>query len=397
VLLRTPVLAGILGGFLLTAAAAFAASQLLSTGAPVKPGHFSRRVGVGVAIHRGVELTGIATPDPAGGPPWTMRIYRTSRGLGCVQVARWANGRIGVIGQGGAFGDDGAFHPLPAETGEGYGNCVLLDAAGRAFLAMNFDVVPANGEQTACRPSSCTSGNTRLVFYGLLGPKARSITYAVDGRVRTMSTTGPDGAYLIAERANAAAMARIGKATPTVTPLDAPGQPIRKITYTGGAVCKVSAGREPCPPAGYQPVEMRLPPRNALSSPVKVITAPRRQPGRAGGRRAVTVSFTARQPVTSARSAYIITLRSPRGCLRPEDTVLLSRNVRLDEHVVARVELGNRPCAGTYRGAVRYVVEPSGPSRLTLAGTEALGVGYLRSDLVGAFHARPRSREQRRE
>jgi hypothetical protein len=49
----------------------------------------------------------IRTPDPDGGPPWSVRTFRTRGGPECEQVGRVVEGRLGVIG------DDGEFHEAP--------------------------------------------------------------------------------------------------------------------------------------------------------------------------------------------------------------------------------------------------------------------------------------------
>ncbi|MGD0454520.1 MAG: hypothetical protein ABSB69_13070, partial [Solirubrobacteraceae bacterium] len=238
-------------GLLMLAAVAYATTQLIQTGSPVtSEERFSANAGVGVAIPKTEGLLGIAAPDPAGGPPWTMREYDTSRGLGCVQVGRLVGGRIGVLGQDGAFHDDGRFHPLPTQTSQAEGNCVLLDAHGHAFLGVGTYDEPASGLPREChllgsRAASerCSRSDPRDVFYGLLGPDARSITYTAEGLTRTIPTVGDEGAYLIVER-GPAQLATLGVESGGFGALPAGGgsvsgrgvhltlrQPIRKITY----------------------------------------------------------------------------------------------------------------------------------------------------------------------
>lgn len=48
---------------------------------------------------------------------------------------RLLGGQVGVLGQDGAFGNDGRFHPLPAYPELGYGRCTPLDRHGRTYLA----------------------------------------------------------------------------------------------------------------------------------------------------------------------------------------------------------------------------------------------------------------------
>ncbi len=56
------------------------------------------------------------TLRPAGGPPWGLRLVKTSRGLGCVQLGRIREGKLGVLGRDFAFKDDGKFHERGAEV-----------------------------------------------------------------------------------------------------------------------------------------------------------------------------------------------------------------------------------------------------------------------------------------
>src|SRR5215204_2174525 len=69
------------------AAVGGAATTGILPGEPVKnpPGlHLDPKSGVGVMVGPG-KLFDLRTADPAGGPPWAMRMVKTSRGLGCVQ------------------------------------------------------------------------------------------------------------------------------------------------------------------------------------------------------------------------------------------------------------------------------------------------------------------------
>ena len=75
----------------------------------------------------GTRLLSLRVADPAGGPPWGMRLIFTTadrgaggarRGVahwGCVQIGRIVDGELGVLGEDGAFHDDGLFHQLPIQ------------------------------------------------------------------------------------------------------------------------------------------------------------------------------------------------------------------------------------------------------------------------------------------
>jgi hypothetical protein len=411
---------------LMAAAVAYATTQLIQTGAPVKSEeHFTANIGVGVAIGKTEGLLGIAAPDPVGGPPWTMRIYDTSRGLGCVQVGRLVEGRIGVLGQDGAFHDDGRFHPLPTQASQAEGNCVLLDAHGHAFLGVATFDEPASGLPRECHlldsPSAskrCADSDPRDVFYGLLGPDARSITYTAEGRTRTIPTVGSEGAYLIVERAPAALAAQ-GVGAGSFGALPAGGvslsgrdglhldlrQPIRKIVYTGGRTCALTrhgfsdGHRASClPPVGYVARQINVPSAREMASPIEVRpTLGRPVPRNPDEREAeLLVSFTAHAGVTSALSGYSVFVEQPHSgpCARPpggagagED---LARNVKAGE--VAQVAVysgaGNSTslfpgCPGIAHGTVTYQV-PSG--ELSSAGSYVPFVhGRYRTVTVGRF------------
>jgi hypothetical protein len=60
-----------------------------------------------------------------------MRLSITTHGKGCLEVGRLDDGRLGVIGQDNAFGNDGRFHPLPAALAATSPDCVRLDGQGR--------------------------------------------------------------------------------------------------------------------------------------------------------------------------------------------------------------------------------------------------------------------------
>ncbi|MGA9284808.1 MAG: hypothetical protein WBV85_05145 [Solirubrobacteraceae bacterium] len=390
---RGGLLAVFLVSLLTLAAVAYAATRLIETGAPVRSEEgFSTNAGAGVAIAKAGGLLGIAAPDPAGGPPWTMRVYKTSRGLGCVQVGRLVGGHIGVLGQDGAFNDDGRFHPLPVQASQAEGDCVLLDGHGHAFLGVGNYGVPASGLPRQChllgsRTASerCGRSDPRDVFYGLLGPRARTITYMFAGHLHTIPTVGSEGAYLIVARAPAWLTARgAGAGASGALPVGGGTldgvrlpQPVLKIAYTGGWTCTIALpgkrdrhGGDCLPPVGYVAQKIHVPSARELASAVDVRNAlgePVAGAARAGRVRALTVSFRAHAAVTSALSGYSVTLQAPEsGACRghiEQANGQVGRNVRAGEHVqltVASVYADAHSmfpgCPGVMHGRVIYSI-----------------------------------------
>src|SRR3954462_10190554 len=99
---RTLVLALLMA--ILAAAVALAATGVL-TGEPVSnpPGvKFTPTTGFGTPFPGTARLLDLRVPDPGGGAPWRMRTVRTTRGMGCAQIGRLVNGRLGALGQDGA-------------------------------------------------------------------------------------------------------------------------------------------------------------------------------------------------------------------------------------------------------------------------------------------------------
>jgi hypothetical protein len=395
-----PLALALLAGLLATAAVAYAATQLIQAGSPVRSREaFTANAGAGVAIGKTEGLLGIAAADPSGGPPWTMRVYETSRGLGCAQVGRLVNGRIGVLGQDGAFNDDGRFHPLPVQASQAEGDCVLLDGHGHAFLGVGTYGEPASGLPHECyllgsraAAKRCARSDPRDVFFGLLGPAARTITYTLGGQTHTIPVVGSDGAYLIVERTPAWITARGlgggGFAGAMPGGGDSLGgkplpQPIRKVTYADGQTCTITQngqhnehGASCLPPVGYTTQEIHVPNPRELASPVQVLArsgAP--VSGRQGASRGpeLVVSFIARIAVQSALSGYSVTLNAPEtGKCRDrgeQAAAEVSRNVHAGEHVEVALSswyANTRSlfpgCPGTAHGTVRYTIPSEDPS-----------------------------------
>ena len=88
---------------LTVATVAVAAQTGILSGEPVKnpPGlKLDPKKGLGVIVGPG-KLFDVRASDPSGEPPWAVRMVKTSRGLGCVQLGRLVDGKLGVLGRDG--------------------------------------------------------------------------------------------------------------------------------------------------------------------------------------------------------------------------------------------------------------------------------------------------------
>jgi hypothetical protein len=297
-------------------------------------------------------------PDLRGGLPWAVREVRTSRGQLCFTVGRAKNGVIGSIGEFGAWGDDGRFHPLPAAGSDVSLQffCGDLDAAGLAFLnvtdtaavanatgdaftngsardaAARVELCPASSRTGHLRPGlprACPAGVVRDISYGVLGPQATSITYlAAGGRTVTEPTTGPGSAYLIVapRRAGCTASSRLQCA-------DAGGsvglllesRTIVAAHYRSGRVCRLPqpdarglVRSASCPLVGYQAPRAPAVSGAELAAPVSVTIPPAAHscasnapnpPGCAQIN--LHIAFTARVAVSNLNSFYEAVIDTP--------------------------------------------------------------------------------------
>lgn len=319
--------------------AAYAAAELLD-GAPVRnPPGVAYRLHVGVGVPRqvaGAVLTPLRVKDPDGGPPWGIRVLRTTRGYGCVQVGRVAGKRLGILGQDGSMSNDGRFHERAADV-VGQNECTPLDGAGHAFIALAYSGRPASGAIDGCSvpaqlrsagryrsrmPSACPERSLRNIYYGLLGPLGKSVTYrGDDGRPHTVPATAGDGAYLVVVRPTPQ---HPGKGT--LIPSQTPVSGLLSVQYRDGRSCRLTfdpptfrATR--CPRAGYVPYPARTVSLAAARAPVTLTelapVASRRGPRgeRLEGYRRVAIRFTARLANDSRSSyRYLVDIRH-----RPED------------------------------------------------------------------------------
>jgi len=223
----------------------------LPVGTPVQPpGRVAHdpHSGMGVPVAGSARLLdGIAPADPSdGGPPWGLRYLRTTRGLGCVQVGRVQDGQLGALGQDHAFRDDGRFHPIPVDAVSSISACAPLDRDGRLYAgAAATGIASAATPGGSCEPRQfvvgapesdlCPDGDVRNLYFGTLGPRARSVTYTLADGPHTVPTVGPEGAYLIVlpDTASRDFNGVTGGVVPT-------NSPITEIAFAGGKRCAVT-------------------------------------------------------------------------------------------------------------------------------------------------------------
>jgi hypothetical protein len=383
------------------AGGALAAGGVIHFGKPAEPppgDASSPRSGLG-SLSRGTQrLLPIATPDPVGGSPWGMRIFSTTRGVGCIQVGRLLEGKLGVLGRDGAFNDDGLFHELRTSALLAPYDCTNLDANGRIFTNVTVGDEPASGwgavgryAYGGCVPATstpverkltrkiCPAGDERDLYYGLLGPDASSVTYALAGQRHTVPTVGPWGAYLIVTRASPHQLFDFAAGgTSDVVPVDGP---ITEVHYRDGAVCHITArswigGADACTPALKVPVGY-VAPKRVVRTSAQVATPLRVRLVRgAGGRYEILVGFTARVAIAHARSTYLLKWHAPSMPSRVDGYMPTQSDIAKGQAISERIgRLGSPLSAGTVSGTVTFV--ESAPS----SENEA-------SALVGRFSVR---------
>jgi hypothetical protein len=313
---------------LVLAATGLTAAGVFRRGTPVGPEVPPSPTALeGVAVPGSVELLPLRVPDPAGGPPWGLRVLRTTRGLTCVQIGRVEFGTIGVLGQDGAFADDGRFHPLSPDVNGGQ-NCSVSDAHGNGFVNVSLQSAPASadagyesvaghcvptleryppgftrraalhealrrfdmhslGGRRPPRERACPPGDLRNLYYGLLGPDAVSITYPTPGGgLVTTPTSGSDGAYLVIRPPTTVTCRLEGPRRTKVCGNGDSSNPglvagvITAVHYRDGHVCRLPTPNPAgtphvaCPPVGYAAPAARRITAARVAAPVRVRMIP---------------------------------------------------------------------------------------------------------------------------
>ncbi len=375
---------------------ALAASGVIPIGSAVPANHHLRPgVGLGLPEPGGSRLLPLRVSDPEGGPPWGMRIIRTSREEVCLQVGRVQDGQLGVLGVDGAFKDDGEFHPLPLDSlparrpeivGSSVNTTTSCFLPGQAFIGSHIAMrVSAAEESLGRRPQTAPRRDLRDVYFGLLGPQAVSVSYRQDGSQRTQAALPGAGTYLIVRPFNGAEVEFGGSSSGPFGQL-APGGSVdllTRITYRlDGRLCergplnRPAHLAHPCPqgagPSHRELAQLREHPD--LHRPVHVHLQIHD-----GLVTAADVSFRAPYAIENARHYYSIFLPQPECHPRPGIPrteagagIAIDHNAAAGQIVSARVTYPFAPVRPCMRGklAVQVDYQPAeGPPRTIVGET----------------------------
>ncbi len=367
---------------------------LLAPGRPITPAYelpAMSTVGIGRPLAPSLALLPLRAADPDGGPPWGMRVIRTTRGLACIQAGRVLDGRLGGIGIGYAFKGDGRFHPFAAADAVSEDACATVDRRGLAFqpgapmlsTADGTSLAGENvwsGERAHCDlPGEmdwgvrCPRADLRETAAGLLGPDAVSISVSAPGRHFTLAPAGRDGAYLIVMPAPMGASGGQGarlrdRAMARLT-----------VTYRDGSRCEIPASthQQQCTPKGLEvssgaprrafaaalhvsyrprlayrdPLLARGPDGKTFVGPGVGSGAPRPGPG-------VVIEFDAPVAAPNISSGYDVELEahSSGDCSAPATIVAQPTQQTLTAGARVRIAVSlETSCASTYAGRVFFI------------------------------------------
>jgi hypothetical protein len=370
--------------------AALAATGVFQTGTPVgtQPGHApASSVGFGTARPGTMRTLALRVADPDGGPPWGLGVFITTRGVACPVAGRVIDGRLGVLGIDYAFSNDRRFHPFLAPASIGL-DCAPPDARGHLFLTGQGWIVNASGDiapeaATDQRPHCnlpgmhgwsvrCPQATLRALYYGFLGPQARSISYTYHGTQHTEPTSGANGGYLVVLPAPP------GSATGRNANVGGfPAGPPLYATYTNGRTCAIQNVLEAshpnaCTLIGYVQAEVTLPSPTQVKTTVHVLYAPAFHQGPLRFP-AIQVTFMARVAAANVSSGYTVELQRPNNAACRNALAVAGRYSPLTNTTETTIAKGQtvrlaiplRPlCAGRYTGRLAYYDNPSPDNQL---------------------------------
>jgi hypothetical protein len=177
---------------LLAAAAVALAAKALLTGTAAPRRFAGQSLYFGAVKPGTTHLLNVREPDPGGGPPWGVRIFKTTQaGRVCAQVGRVVSGHLAALGVAGDFQNDGRAHRLPVEAP----GCSSLTTSGHLALIVLAQPVPtASG--LPVDPAAANSG--------CLTPESRRLVQAQPERlrryIRAMQARGNRQEELLARR-----------------------------------------------------------------------------------------------------------------------------------------------------------------------------------------------------
>ena len=290
-----------------------------------------------------------------------------------------------MVGQDNAFHDDDFFTRSPPRSAATSPVCSPLDRQQRLILSVNVGNVPASGLNASdlnvaggCLPPNthapggifCAHSDERTLYYGLLGPRAMRLTYAINGTPHTVTPQGPDGAYLIVVRSPPETPGNIDN---SISGSLNPGPPITSVSYRNGLRCNYAT-------LGVLSPRCRVPPGYAPARTPHYTTAQLATPIHASVRRAtqgwhLVLSFIARAPVTNALSSYTATLPVRGGGLY--GFPITQRNVAAGTHITFVSFLALPLTAGVYHGTLSFATAATpGQTPDSLQGNHTL-IGHF--------------------
>lgn len=230
---RTGLLATVL--VLFSTGVAIAAGFVLGTDDPIRP---PAAIDLGPEIRPVAgsgRLSGSPSPDPAGAPPWDVRVSRTATGLTCTAVGQTYEDRFGIVGL------DRRFRELPLG---------VADACGATPTGSRVQVgarpVVGSGDDGA-----------RTIVAGAAGPDVRRVTVAAAGGPAVETPIGRNRGFV------RALPGYVENARPVVTVTAADG--------TSHTIGLADVGKDVAPdPEGGAPWQVEIEPRRGCAQAQRV-------------------------------------------------------------------------------------------------------------------------------